>query len=87
MNKIDFTIRVFLCLLLLASCTPRTTPAPEVELDEIFYSNPQRQGDATQAHEQLRVPEASLISLNLVEESTKLKWLQSQARFRHWPGL
>jgi hypothetical protein len=67
MNKIDLTIRVFVCLLLMASCTPRTSPAPEVELDEIFYSNPQRLGDATQAHEQMRAPEAGLISLNLIE--------------------
>lgn len=48
-----------------ASQTPG--PAPEVELDELFYSNPQRLGDATQALEQLGAPEASLISLNLIE--------------------
>ena len=48
-----------------ASQTP--IPSPKVELDEGFYSNPQRLGDATQAHEQMRAPEASLISLNLIE--------------------
>jgi hypothetical protein len=42
-------------------------PHPKVELDESFYANPQRLGDATQAHDLLQPPEASLISLNLIE--------------------
>jgi hypothetical protein len=36
-------------------------------LDESFYANPRRLGDATQAHELLQPPEASRISLNLIE--------------------
>jgi len=47
--------------------SPTSIPVPEVELDDIFYSNPRRLGDATQTHDQMRAPEASLIALNLVE--------------------
>jgi hypothetical protein len=91
MNKITFTIRALLCLVLLAACAPQPVPVqpsvvptsattttpqpvptfeapPRVELDERFYANPRRLGDATQAHELLRPPEASLISLNLIKE-------------------
>ncbi|HLD92791.1 MAG TPA: cytochrome c peroxidase, partial [Anaerolineales bacterium] len=50
-----------------SSPTAAVEPPPKVELDEIFYSNPRRLGEAAQAHEQMRTPEASLISLNLVE--------------------
>ncbi|HET9590478.1 MAG TPA: hypothetical protein VFO91_16955, partial [Anaerolineales bacterium] len=46
---------------------PTFEPPPKVELDENFYSNPRRLGEATQAHELLQPPEASLISLNLIE--------------------
>ncbi len=46
---------------------PTFEPPPKVELDESFYSNPWRLGDATQTNEQMRAPEADLISLNLVE--------------------
>src|SRR3990172_2658183 len=46
---------------------PTFKPPPKVELNEIFYSNPRRLGDAKQTHEQLRAPEAGLITLTLLE--------------------
>ncbi|HLC04246.1 MAG TPA: hypothetical protein VJK02_14515, partial [Anaerolineales bacterium] len=73
MRKATPSLIVPLCVLLLGSCTLRpdpvhpSTPAPIIELDEIFYSNPQRLGDARQAHEQMQAPEASLISLSLMQ--------------------
>jgi len=47
--------------------SPTSIPAPKAELDDIFYSNPRRLGDAVQTNEQMQAPEAGLISLNLVE--------------------
>lgn len=46
---------------------PTFEPPPKVELDESFYSNPRRLGEATRAHDLLQPPEASLISTNLIE--------------------
>lgn len=49
--------------------SPTATAAapPQAELDSLFYSGPQRKGDAQQVREQLRAPEAGLISLEPVE--------------------
>ena len=50
-----------------STLAPTFEPPPKIELDETFYSNPRRLGDATQAHDLIQPPEASLISLSLME--------------------
>src|SRR3990170_6601885 len=75
-RRTDFFLRASLCWFLPGACpaqpaAPQPLPpsplATQVELDKIFYSNPQRLGNAAQAHELMQPPEARMISLNLVE--------------------